>query len=249
MLRMGLGMILLLAPLQLVIGDLHGLNTAEHQPAKLAAMEAHWDGTKPGDLVLFALPDAARERNNFELSIPGGASWIITGEADGLFPGLKDFAPENRPPVWPVFFAFRVMVGLGLVMILVGLVGGWLWLRGRLFAAPRFLRLARHVWPLGFIAILAGWWVAETGRQPWVAYNILRTADAASPVAFGTVLSSLILFVIVYSGVFSMGIYYINRLIERGPPGGEAEAPETSTARRPFSAATSAARAALEREE
>jgi cytochrome bd ubiquinol oxidase subunit I len=248
MVRMGLGMVIAMAPLQLIIGDLHGLNTAEHQPAKLAAIEAHWDGTKAADLILFAVPNEAAERNDYVISIPGGASWIITRDPGGLFPGLKQFAPEDRPPVWPVFFAFRVMVGLGLLMILTGAVGGWLWFRGRLFRSPRFLRLVRHVWPLGFIAILAGWWVAETGRQPWVAYGILRTVDAASPVAFGTVLSSLILFVIIYTSVFSMGAYYINRLIERGPPTAEPEEPETATARRPISAAAAAAHDAIERE-
>ena len=248
MLRMGLGMIILLAPLQLVIGDLHGLNTAKHQPAKIAAIEAHWDGTRPGALVLFAIPDEAAERNRYEISIPGGASLMITHDPDGLFPGLKDFARKDRPPVWPVFFAFRIMVGIGLLLIAIGIVGGWLWCRGQLFNARGFLRLARHTWPLGFIAILAGWWVTETGRQPWVAHQILRTADAASPVAFGAVLASLVLFVIVYVCVFSMGVYYINRMIERGPPEAAEEEPETATARRPFSAAARAAHEAVEPE-
>jgi cytochrome bd-type quinol oxidase subunit 1 len=133
MARMGVGMLAVLAPLQLVIGDFHGLNTAKHQPAKVAAMEAHWDGSKPGDLVLFAWPDAEAERNRFEVSIPKGASLIITHDPDGLFPGLKDFAPEDRPPVWPVFFSFRIMVAIGLAMIAIGFVGAWLWWRGRLF--------------------------------------------------------------------------------------------------------------------
>jgi cytochrome bd ubiquinol oxidase subunit I len=245
MLRMGLGMIILLAPLQLVIGDLHGLNTAKHQPAKLAAMEAHWDGSKPGDLVLFAWPNESQERNDFEISIPGGASWIITRDTTGLFPGLKDFKPEDRPPVAPVFFAFRMMVGLGLLMIAGGFVGGWLWFRGRLLESEWYLRVAQHVWPMGFIAILAGWWVTETGRQPWLAYGILRTRDAVSPVSFEVVLTSLILFVVAYTIVFATGLYYINRLINKGPVVVPDKVGETELGRRPLAAATDATRDAL----
>ncbi len=247
MLRMGLGMVALLAPLQLVIGDLHGLNTAEYQPAKLAAMESHWDGAKPGDLVLFALPNEEARRNDYEFSIPRGASLIIKHDLNGLFPGLNDFAPGDHPPVLPVFVAFRIMVGLGLVMIAVGLVGAWLWVRGRLFQTRWYLAPVRYVWPLGFIAILAGWWVTETGRQPWIATEILRTSDAASPVAFISVLISLVLFVVIYTGVFSTGIYYINRLIEKGPVGPAIE-PKEALPSRPLSAASEAARQATKRE-
>lgn len=244
MMRMGLGMVVVLAPLQVFIGDLHGLNTAEHAPEKIAAMEAHWDGSKPGDLVLFAWPNEAQERNDFEIAIPNGASLIITHDASGLFPGLKDFKAQDRPPVLPVFFAFRIMVGLGFLMVAVGAVGGWLYWRGKLFDAMWFLKSVSLVWPIGFIAILAGWWVTETGRQPWVVRGILRTADAVSPVAFGAVLTSLILFVIVYVCVFSMGIFYINRLIEMGPEGPVADSPEGPVSQRPMSAATQAARQA-----
>lgn len=247
MMRMGLGMVAILAPLQLLIGDQHGLNTLEHQPVKVAAMEAHWDGDKPGDLVLFAIPDEKAEKNHFEIAIPNGASLILTHTLDGKFKGLKDFAREDRPPVWPVFFAFRVMVGIGMLMIAIGLVGAVLWFSGRLFSTRWFTWPAQHVWPLGFLAILAGWWVTETGRQPWIATGILKTADAVSPVAYGAVLTSLILFVVVYISVFSMGIYYINRLIEKGPVGPSIK-PEAETAvpSRPLSGATSAARAATD---
>ena len=248
MLRMGLGMIILLAPLQLLIGDQHGLNTAKHQPAKIAAMEAHWDGSKPGALVLFAIPNEAAERNDYEISIPNLASLLITHKLDGKFKGLKDFEPQDRPPVWPVFFAFRVMVGLGLLMIAIGIVGGWLWWRGRLFDTGWFVSMSRFVWPMGFIAILAGWWVTETGRQPWIAHGILRTVDAASPVSFNSVLTSLILFVIVYTSVFSMGIYYINRLIDKGPTGAGAATPDDKPVQRPISVATAATREAIKPE-
>lgn len=246
MIRMGLGMVAVLAPLQLIIGDLHGLNTLEHQPAKVAAMEGHWDGSKPGALTLFAIPNEAEEKNDYEISIPGGASLILKHDPQGLFPGLKDFKPEDRPPVAPVFFAFRVMVGLGLLMIALGFAGAWLWYRGRLFETRWFLQAAKHSWPLGFIAILAGWWVTETGRQPWLVQGILRTADGVSPVGFSTVLTSLILFVLIYTSVFSMGLYYINRLIVKGPhiriTEGEGITPGVAT--RPLSGATGAARQA-----
>ncbi len=248
MLRMGIGMVAILAPLQLVIGDQHGLNTLEYQPAKVAAMEAHWDGSKPADLILFALPDEEAEKNHYELSIPYGASLILTHHWDGLFKGLKDFSREDRPPVWPVFFAFRIMVGIGMVLIGLGLLGAALWATGRLFASRWYLWPAQHVWPLGFIAILAGWWVTETGRQPWIAHGILRTADAASPVAYGAVLTTLILFVLVYTSVFSMGAFYINRLIETGPSKRILEA-ETDKAMpsRPLSGGTAAAREATDK--
>ena len=245
MLRMGIGMVAILAPLQLFIGDMHGLNTAEHQPAKVAAMEAHWDGSKPADLVLFAWPDERAETNRLEVSIPNAASLIIRHDSQGLFPGLKDFAPQDRPPVKPVFFAFRVMVGLGLLMIAAGLVGAVLWWRGALFETRWFLAPLSVSWPAGFIAILAGWWVTETGRQPWLATGILRTADAASPVSAGAVLTTLILFVVVYLVVFSMGIYYINRLIEKGPTGASVT-PSEGLPSRPLSAAESAAHEAIE---
>jgi cytochrome d ubiquinol oxidase subunit I len=241
MMRMGLGMVALLAPLQLVIGDLHGLNTLEHQPVKVAAMEAHWDGSKPADLVLFAFPDESAEANRWALSIPKGASLILTHDPDGRVRGLKDFPPSERPPVLPVFFAFRVMVALGLAMIAIGAIGVVLWARGRLFDTRWFLNPVQHCWPFGFIAILAGWWVTETGRQPWVAYGILRTADAVSPVTAASVLTSLILFVIVYTIVFAVGLYYINRLIVKGPEGPETER-EDGVASRPLAAATDATR-------
>jgi cytochrome d ubiquinol oxidase subunit I len=217
MVHMGLGMLAVLGPLQLVVGDLHGLNTLEHQPVKIAAMEAHWDGSKPADLVLFGWPDEKQERNHAEISIPKLGSVIIKHDPNGLFPGLKDFKPEDRPPVVPIFIMFRVMVGIGLLLIAIGLTGVFLWWRKRLFATRWFLYPLRYCWPLGFIAILAGWMVTEIGRQPWVAYGILRTADATSPVAASTVAVSLLLFVLVYCVVFSIGILYIYKMLGKGP--------------------------------
>ncbi|MTD95108.1 cytochrome ubiquinol oxidase subunit I [Hyphomicrobium sp. xq] len=246
MMRMGLGMVAILAPLQVLIGDQHGLNTLKHQPAKVAAIESHWDGSEPGALVLFAIPNEKEERNDFEIAIPYGASLILTHKADGLFPGLKEFAPTDRPPVFPVFLSFRLMVGMGVLMLLIGFVGAWLWFRGKLFDTRWYLQYVQYAWPLGFIAILAGWYTTEIGRQPWIASGILRTADAASPVSGGAVFTTLVLFVIVYGIVFSMGIYYINRLIEYGPKGSAAE-PPAGLPNRPLTAAEPAAQEAIER--
>lgn len=239
MLKMALGMIMLLAPLQLFIGDLHGLNTAEYQPAKVAAMEAHWDSSKPAPLLLFAWPDQEAQTNQLEIGIPNLASMIVTHDPEGLFPGLNDFSREDQPPVLPVFFAFRIMVGIGLLLILISAVGGFLWWRGRLLDSKWFLRPLQHVWPLGFIAILAGWMTTEIGRQPWLAHGVLRTADAASPVSANSILVSLILFVLVYGVVFSAGIYYINRLIGKGPEPEVLETPQVPATGRPLSAAES----------
>jgi cytochrome d ubiquinol oxidase subunit I len=151
MMRMGAGMLLVLAPLQVFVGDLSGLVMAKYQPAKVAAVEAHWDGSKPADLYLFAWPDAEQEKNHLALGIPKLGSLIITHDPDGLFPGLKDFPREERPPVWPVFWSFRVMVAIGLAMVAIGLVAGWLWWRGRLFDARWFLKPVGYAWPLGFV--------------------------------------------------------------------------------------------------
>lgn len=237
MVRMGLGLALVLAPLQLLIGDAHGLTTAKYQPAKLAAMEAHWDGSQPGELVLFALPNPAAERNDYEIALPHFGSLIITHSWNGLFKGLKDFKPEDRPPLWPPFFGFRLMVGIGLWLILLAFSGGYLWWRGRIFENRLFLRAAALSWPLGFIAIIAGWTTTETGRQPWVTTGLIRTAEAASPLAAGAVGASLILFFLVYLAVYSAAIYYMNILIRKGPMP-QAETDLGQGAHRPFSAAT-----------
>lgn len=241
MLKMGLGMAVVLTPLQLVFGDESGRDVWRHQPPKLAAIEGKWEaGTEgPVPLVLFAIPDEAGERNLFEVAVPYLGSLIVTRSLDGGFPGLKDFAPEDRPPVALPFFGFRIMVGLWVIMVLVAFVGAYLWWRGRLDTARTYLRLASWTWPVGFLAVLAGWIVAEVGRQPWVATGILRTVDAASPVGAGQVGTTLVLFVVVYLAIFAAGIVYINRLIDKGPTP-EREPPQGLPSR-PLSAATSVA--------
>jgi cytochrome d ubiquinol oxidase subunit I len=226
MLRMGIGLMALLAPLQLLLGDLHGLNTLKYQPTKVAAMEAHWDGSKPGDFHIFAWPDAKAESNHFEISIPRGSSLILTHDPNGLFPGLKDVAPRDRPPLLNVFFGFRIMMTIGFFMIAAALYGAWLMWRGRLFASRWYLRVLAQSWWIGFVAVIAGWVVTESGRQPWIVQGILRTADATSPVPAATIATTLGLFVLVYGIVFAMGIYYINRLIVRGPQGETIDSPD-----------------------
>jgi len=238
MLRMGVGFAAIVAPLQLFIGDQHGLNTLQHQPIKVAAMEGHWDGSKPGALILFAWPDEKNERNLFELSIPGGASLILKHDRSALFQGLKSVPAAERPPVKNVFFSFRIMVGIGLFMIASSLFGAFLWWRKKLFETRWYLWPMQHTWPLGFIAVVAGWVVTEQGRQPWLVHGLFRTADGISPVAGGMVLSTLILYVLVYAIVFSMGVYYINRLIVKGPIIGQGGRVEKGVPNRPMSAAT-----------
>src|ERR1700704_1691202 len=241
MLRMAIGMTAILAPLQLILGDQHGLNTLHHQPIKVAAMEAHWDGSKPGDLLLFAWPDEKAEANRFAIAIPYGASLILTHDPNGLFPGLKSVPAAERPPIAPVFFAFRIMVGIGLIMIATGLIGVLLWWQGRLFETGWYLAVAARGWGIGFAPALAGWTVTESGRQPWLVTGILRTADGTSPVPAASLVGTLALFVVVYGIVFAMGIYYINRLLEHGPQGRAVEPPGAGLPSRPLSAAADAA--------
>ena len=183
MVRMAIGMIAILAPLQLFIGDQHGLNTLKHQPIKIAAMEAHWDGSKPGDFHIFAWPDEKNEVNRFAISIPRGSSLVLTHDPNGLFPGLKSVPPSERPPVVPVFFAFRIMVGIGFLMIATGLFGAFLWWRGKLFTTRWYLQIVQHGWWLGFVAVLCGWITTESRTPALDRHGILRTADAISPVS------------------------------------------------------------------
>jgi cytochrome bd ubiquinol oxidase subunit I len=219
MLSMSLWMLLLVAPLQALIGDFHGLNTLEHQPAKIAAIEGHWESSGSGGepLILFGLPDMAREETRFALAIPHLGSLILTHSWDGQLPALKQFAPQDRPNSAVVFWTFRVMVGLGFLMIALGFWSAWLRWHGTLWDCRPFLQLLVWMGPSGLVALLAGWFTTEIGRQPWTIYGLLRTADAVS--AHGTLQLSitLLLFVLVYGAVFGMGIVYLLRLIRVGP--------------------------------
>jgi len=216
MLRLALLMIMALAPVQAVIGDRVGLKVGEFQPAKLAAIEAQWE-TDVMPLRLFAWPDQTQERNRFELAIPRLGSLIDEHSWTRPVRGLKEFAPLDRPPVALVFWSFRVMVSLGLAMIAVAVAAFVLWWRGRLFDHRAFLRLLVAMSPSGFVALLAGWYTAEIGRQPYVVYGLLRTADALAPVTVSAVTASLALFVVVYVAVFGSGIGYMLQAIRRGP--------------------------------
>jgi cytochrome bd ubiquinol oxidase subunit I len=235
MLRMAIGLTAVLAPLQLLIGDQHGLNTLAHQPIKIAAIEAHWDGSKPGDFHIFAWPDEKAGINRFEISIPKGASLILTHHLNGLFPGLNSVPASERPTVKIVFFGFRIMLGVGFFMIAAALLGAFLWWRGTLFETSWYLRAMAQCWWIGFVAVIAGWVVTESGRQPWIVHGVMRTADATSPVPAASIAGTLALFVVAYGIVFWFGIYYINRLIAQGPSQVAEEAGQFS--RRPISAA------------
>lgn len=219
MFSMALWMVLFTAPLQMAIGDQHGLNTLAHQPAKIAAIEGHWENT-PGEgvpLILFGLPDAETETTRYAIEIPHLASLILTRTWDGHFPGLKEFAPEDRPNALIVFWCFRIMVGLGILMLLLGLWGAWSRCRGRLYESPGLTRFALWMGPSGLVAILAGWYVTEIGRQPWVVYGLMRTADAVSRHSATTLSLSLAMLVVVYIAIFGLGIAYVLRLVRQGP--------------------------------
>jgi cytochrome d ubiquinol oxidase subunit I len=219
MLGMAAIMAALVAPTQLFVGHMHGENTMHHQPAKVAAMEGNWDHTTNAPLYLFGWPDQKAEETKYGITIPGGASWVLTGDVNGEIPNLKSFAPEDRPPVAWVFWSFRVMVGLGMLMILIGAVSAVQYFRGKLFES-RWL----HGWwmlmmPSGFVALLAGWFVTEIGRQPWTAYGVIRTAESVSPAILGPQVAwSLLAFVVMYTFVFGAGSYYILKLIGKGIP-------------------------------
>src|SRR5579872_5891517 len=233
MLSMALWLLSVLVPLQIVLGDLHGLNTLQYQPAKLAAIEAIWDTGARMPLSLFAIPDQQGETNHHTLEITLLGSLILTHHLDGVIHGLKEFPPDQRPPVAIPFFAFRIMVGIGLLMAAVIVASWWLRARSRLFHAGWFLRCCVLASPLGFLAILAGWTTTEVGRQPWTVYGLLRTADSVSPSLTGAdVIVSLIGYGVVYLIMFPSGLALMARVVRKGPTD-PAPAPEPIEAGRP----------------
>jgi len=218
MLSMTLWLLTVLVPLQILIGDLHGLNTREHQPAKLAAIEARWDTERRVPLTLFAIPSDKAERNYFAIDVPWLGSLILTHNLDGEVKGLKDFPADQRPPVAIPFFAFRIMVGCAVVMLGLVLLGGWLRWRGRLYDTPLFLDLAQFAAPLGFVAVIAGWCVTEVGRQPWTVYGLLRTTESVSPSLTGfDVAISLAGYMLVYLLIYPWGLFLMLRIVRKGP--------------------------------
>lgn len=217
MFGMAMIMAVFVTPLQLLIGHEHGKNTLKHQPIKVAAMEGNWEHGANKPLYLFGIPNQETETTDYPLTIPGGASWILTGDVNGEIPGLRDVPREDRPPVATVFWSFRVMVGIGISMILTGIAAAILYIRKTLFTNKYF-----HLWcmimtPSGFIAVLAGWFVTEIGRQPFTAYGIIRTGESISPVIAEQVALTLLAFVIIYTFVFGAGVHYITKLIRKGP--------------------------------
>lgn len=180
-LSMCLWLLLFLAPAQAVVGDFHGLNTLEHQPAKVAAMEGHWETSGNVPLLLFAIPDQEAQTNRFEIGIPNLASLILTHSTDGVIQGLNEFAPEEQPPVWIVFWAFRVMVGIGLLMIATALIGLLLRRKGKFHQHTGFLKTLVYMIPMPFVAVLAGWIVTESGRAPWLVYGMMTHAEGVTP--------------------------------------------------------------------
>jgi cytochrome d ubiquinol oxidase subunit I len=229
-LRMAVLMMALVTPVQVMAGHESGIVAGEHQPAKVAALEGWWTTRTQQPSVLVGWPDEKAERNHFELAIPGFGSWVNNAGPDVELPGLDAFGPEDRPPVWLTFWAFRVMVAMGLVMLALGLWGAGAWALKRLDGAAWYHRALVLAAPSGFVAVLAGWITAEVGRQPWVVYGALRTADAVSPVPAVSVATSLLFFIVVYAIVFSAGALYILRLIAKGP---ESEEPTPETHRPP----------------
>ena len=217
MFGMAMIMAVFVAPLQLVFGDLHGLNTLAHQPVKVSAMEGLWETQRGAPLVLFGWPDEAREETRFSLEIPKLSSLILTHDWNGEVKGLKAWPRDERPPVAWVFWTFRLMVGLGLLMIATGAAAAVLYLRRRLFDSRAFQLWCMALTPSGFLAVLAGWFVTEVGRQPWIVYGVLRTAQSASPVTAAPIAVSLAAFLVVYTFVFGAGSYYILHLIGKGP--------------------------------
>jgi cytochrome d ubiquinol oxidase subunit I len=220
---MAVGLVAVLAPLQLVVGHESGVVAHELQPAKTAAIEGYWETRADQPLHLFGIPDRDAQKNHFEVSIPGIGNLVQGVPRDEVIKGLDSWAREDQPPPVIPFFGFRIMVGLGLLMIGLGLWGAFLIWRKRLFDSPWFLRFAMVMGPSGFLAVLAGWMVTEVGRQPWLVYGVLKTRDAVSPVIASQVATSLIAYILVYSIVFTAGAIFILRLMAEGPAAARTE--------------------------
>jgi len=218
MFSMTLWLLSVFVPLQVLLGDLHGLNTLEYQPAKLAAIEAHWETMSRAPLVIFAIPDEINAMNRHSIEIPALGSLILAHDASAVIRGLKEWPSQDRPPVAIPFFAFRVMVGIGVIMLGIVVTSWWLRFKGRLMETRWFLRACQIVAPLGFVTVLAGWITTEVGRQPWTVYGLLRTADSVSPSLTGTdVMISLAGYTVAYLIMFPAGVLIMARLVRRGP--------------------------------
>jgi len=215
--------LIVLVPLQMFVGDWSGLMVHKTQPLKTAAMEAVWNTQKGAPFVLFAYPDQKKQKNLFAITIPHVAAMLNTHKWDGKLVGLKTVSRKDQPNVVSVFYGFRLMVGLGLLMLLMMLCSLWLRHKKKLYSARWFLHLCQYSAPIGFIALWCGWIVAEEGRQPWVVYKLLRTMDAASPVPLYNVIIVFALIILVYGVVFGFFyFYFLRKLIHKGPEEGAA---------------------------
>ena len=237
-LKMTIVLLAVIAPMQLFVGDAHGLNTLEHQPAKVAAMEGAWETQSGLPLLLFAIPDQENQRNLFEIGIPKLASLILTHDLNGTVQGLNEFPRAEQPPVWPVFWSFRIMVAIGMLMIAVSLWGAWLTWRGKLLDSKRYLRLMTWMIPTPFIAVLAGWFVTEIGRQPYLIYGMMTAQEALTPSLQGWMaLLTLVGYIAVYAVVFTAGVYFLRKLINQGISENIGASTDTGRPKRPLSAA------------
>ncbi|GGY81669.1 cytochrome ubiquinol oxidase subunit I [Marinobacter zhanjiangensis] len=236
-LSISLWLLLIIAPLQAVIGDFHGLNTLEHQPVKVAAMEGNWETGTNVPLLLFALPDQANQTNHLEVGIPGLASLILAHDFDGEVPGLDQAPAAEQPPVAVVFWAFRIMVGLGFLMIGFALAGLLLRPGGRFATTNWFLQGLRLMSLTPFLAVLAGWFVTEVGRAPWLVYGMMTQAEGLTPsLTGGMALFTLIGYMVVYALVFSAGVYYLMRVLHDGLEARD-DTHDSDRPKRPLSAA------------
>ena len=229
MFSMAMWMLITVAPIQILAGDMHGLNTLQYQPAKVAAMEGHYESKKGAPLILFGWPDDKAEVTRYAVEIPYLGSLILTHSWMGEIKGLKAFPKQDRPPATLIFWTFRIMVGLGFAMVGLGLWAGWLRWRGRLHSSPWLTRAAVAMGPAGFVALLAGWITTEVGRQPWTVYGLLRTDQSAGNLEALAVGSSLVAFVIVYFAVFGAGLFYILRLMNTPPLSAPTSQTETAS--------------------
>lgn len=215
--RASLWVISIVLPLQFLSGDLHGLNTSEYQPTKLAAIESLWDTTHGAPMVLFALPDQEQERNRYSVEIPKLASLIVTHSLNGKVAGLKEVPKEERPYVPLVFFSFRIMVATGVMMLAVGIVGMVLLYKNRLYRSRRFLQICCWMIPSGFIATIAGWCVSEAGRQPWVVHGLLKTVDIAASMPVAHAMHSAAWFAVAYAALCVAFFYGACRIVKQVP--------------------------------
>jgi cytochrome d ubiquinol oxidase subunit I len=222
MFSMAMWMAALVAPIQILAGDQHGLNTLEHQPAKVMAMEGHYQSYPDGaPLVLFGLPNQAAGKVEYSIEVPKLSSLVLKHSLDAPLAGLDTVPRENWPPVQITFWSFRIMVGLGFLILALGLFSLWIRWRGRLYESRLLHMFALVMGPAGFVCVIAGWVTTETGRQPFTVFGLLRTTESASPLHASAVASSLLAFIIVYFIVYAAGLTYLFRLMASPPHHGE----------------------------